>query len=77
MKTAVLIQPLPKNLCTTLGALLTAAKVQGLAQEICDETYGKMDQDWKVEIDHSQGVVVRFRNANDAMRFKLAWNPSA
>ena len=77
MKTAVLIQPLSRELCTTLGALLTAAKVQGLAQQICDETYGKMDQDWMVEIDHSQGIVVKFKSANDAMRFKLAWNPNA
>jgi hypothetical protein len=71
----ILLQPLDPAHANTLGAVIMGARVQITAKMICDDTFGIEDVDWKVDRD-SSGIGITFLNANDAMRFKLAWNPN-
>lgn len=74
--TIILLQPMSALHARTLGGVIMAARAREEVAKICDETYGTPDQDWSVDIDSQQGIVVSFKDPNQAMRFKLAWNPS-
>ncbi len=73
--TRILLQPLSPAYANTLSAVIMGARVQIEAKMICDDTYGIEDVDWKVDRDLA-GIGITFLNPNDAMRFKLAWNPN-